>query len=97
MVKSAHARKSNDPGPIGRSRVGDSTVWRIVNRRVDALGVVVGDVIAEQTVQMPLIEHDHVVQQLSSDTSLKSASFVVAGFPISCSVGPVTRSSVIAQ
>ena len=41
MMKSAHAREANDAGVIGGLRVSRSSGWRIAERGVDALGVVV--------------------------------------------------------
>jgi hypothetical protein len=49
MVKSSHVRESNDLNSIGGPRISGSSGWCIAERGVDALGVVVTDVLAEQT------------------------------------------------
>jgi hypothetical protein len=69
MVKSSHAREANDAGAIGRPGIGGSPGWRIAERGVDALGVVVIDVLLKQAPQMVFAEHDHVIEKLPPNAS----------------------------
>jgi hypothetical protein len=56
VVKAADTREPYNSG-LRRRR-------RISQLGVDALGVVVGDIVVQQAVQMLLVENDHVIQQL---------------------------------
>ena len=69
MVKSSHAREANDAGAIRRPGIGGSPGWRIAERGVDALGVVVIDVLLKQVPQMVFAEHDHVIEKLPPNAS----------------------------
>ncbi len=61
MVETADARESDDIGRSSGLGVGNSTGRGVTNRNVDAFGVVVLDVLAEQPSQMVLVENHDVV------------------------------------
>ncbi len=69
MVKSSHAREADDPGAIGGPRVTGSPGWRVSERGVDALGVVVLDVFPKQASQVVLGDHDDVIEQFPPDAA----------------------------
>ena len=69
MMESSHARESNEPGAIGGPRVGGSPGWRIADRGVDAIGVVVLHVFPKQASQVAFAEHHHVIEKLSPDAA----------------------------
>ncbi len=77
MMKSAHAREANDAGAIGGPRVSRSPGWRIAERGVDALGVVVLDVLLKQAPQMVFAEHHHVIEKLPPNASDEAFSRAV--------------------
>ena len=77
MMKSAHAREANDAGAIGGPRVSRSPGWRIAERGVDALGVVVLDVLPKQAPQMVFAEHHHVIEKLPPNASDEAFSRAV--------------------
>jgi hypothetical protein len=88
MVKPSHTRARDDPGPIRRLRFHPSTVWRIADRRVDALGVVVLDVLPKQASQVLLAKHNHVIEKFppnASDKALRGP--VLPGATECCSLG----------
>ena len=64
MVKTAHTRQAYDLGVRRRPMLRRPTRWGISELGVDPIGVVVGNVFAEQLPQMRFIEHDHMIQQL---------------------------------
>jgi hypothetical protein len=64
MVKSSDARKAADPGAIRGPGIDGSPGRRITKRGMDALRVVVLDVLPKQASQMVLVEHDHMIEQL---------------------------------
>ena len=67
MVKASHPRQAADSGAIRGPRFRGSPFRGIPDRSVDALCVVVLDVLAQQASQMILVEHDDVVEQLAAD------------------------------
>ena len=68
-MKSSQAREADDPGAIGELRVGGSPGWRIADRCVDTLGVVVADVLSNEASQVVSAEHDHVIEELSPNAA----------------------------
>ena len=68
-VKTADALQSDRLSRLGRLRFARSTCRRIMDRGVDALGVVVLDVFAQQASQVVFAEHDHVVEKLSANAA----------------------------
>ena len=65
VVQAADPWKCDDP-PRTRRFHGPPAGRVAVERHVRAILVVVGDVVANQTQQMPRTEHEHVVEQLAS-------------------------------
>ena len=65
MVKTAHAGKSDNLRTERGSCFDRPTVRRISEPSVNSFGVVVADIISNSPMQMPLVEHDHVVEELS--------------------------------
>jgi hypothetical protein len=64
VVKAADTREPYNSGLRRRPSLHRSARRRISQLGVDALGVVVGDIVVQQAVQMLLVENDHVIQQL---------------------------------
>ncbi len=60
VVKTTHTRQAGDSGVRRRPSLSRPTCRCILQLRVNALGVVVGDIVVEQAPQMLLAEHDHV-------------------------------------
>ena len=69
MVKSSHARESNDLSAIRGPGIGGSPRWRIGERGVDALGVVVLEVLLQEASEVIFAEHHHVIEKLSSNAT----------------------------
>ncbi len=69
MMKSAHARKSADRGAVRRLDFDRSASRRIVERGVDALRVVVVDVLLQEAPQVTFAENDHVIEKLPPDAA----------------------------
>ena len=63
MVQAAHAGQAHDLRVGQGSNLGWPTFRCVPKASVDALGVVIGDIVAEQAPEMLLVEHDHVIQQ----------------------------------
>ena len=61
MVKTADARESNDLGTGRWPILNRSACRRVPQLRVDALDVVVGHGVSEQTPQMSLVDHHDVI------------------------------------
>lgn len=68
MVQASDAREGDDLGSTRRPDLDSSTLGRIPDRRVNALAIVVRDVLPEQAFQMILPENNDVVEQLSAHT-----------------------------
>ncbi len=77
MVQSADARQGDDLGAGQGPSFGLPAAWGVADRRVDALSVVVVDVLAEKTSQMALAEHDYVVEKLSANAAHGALSYPV--------------------
>ena len=65
MVQATHARHPDDFRIRLRLSLNRATVRRILNHSVNALGVVVADIVAKQPPQVVLIEHDHMIEDLA--------------------------------
>jgi hypothetical protein len=63
MVKSSDARKSDDGAKV--ARLDGAHVRRIsIERQVRSVSVVISDVVADQPQEVPLAEHDDVIEEL---------------------------------
>ena len=66
MVKSADLRKRDHVAHLGRlDRAGHGTV--VVQRPVSARVMVIGDVVAKNSAEVPLVEDQDMVEALSTD------------------------------
>ena len=65
MVKAADARKPHNFRVRRRTCLSCAALWRIFDRSVNPVRVVVPDVVAEKPTQMLLIEHDHMVNEFA--------------------------------
>src|SRR5208337_2802179 len=65
MVETAHTGKPDNPRTRRWSRLERPPVRRISKPRMNAFSVVVGDVFRKPSMQMPFVEHDHVVQEFA--------------------------------
>jgi len=63
------SRQSNDSGLWRRSVLGGPTRRGILSPSVDAVSVVVVDVFTEKTLQMFLVQDDHVVEKLPTSAA----------------------------
>ncbi len=64
VVETTHTGKPDNLRTRRWSRFERPPVRRISEPRMNAFSVVVGDVFAKPPMQMTLVEHDHVVQEL---------------------------------
>jgi hypothetical protein len=88
VVKASHPRQTDDLGLVGGSFLDRAAFGSVANRGVDALRVVVLDVLPEQASQMVLAQDDYVIEQLSPNASNKAlGSSVLPGTLESCSSG----------
>jgi len=69
MMKATDAGQSNNLGLRRRSVLGGPPDRRISQASVDSVFVVVIDVFAQQAMQVPLIQDDHVIQHLSTSAA----------------------------
>jgi hypothetical protein len=60
--KSADSRQSDDLGIRGLSSLRDAPRGRVLEEGVDSVFVAVVDVLTEKALEVPLVDHDHVVQ-----------------------------------
>ncbi len=65
MMKATHSGLPDDLGLRRRSMLGGSPDRRISQLSVNSVGIVVVDVFAKKLSKMPLVQDDHVIQQLS--------------------------------
>ena len=69
MMKAANSGQSNDLGLGGRSVLGWPIHRGIPQPRVDSVGVVVVDILAEKTPQVLLVQNDHVIEKLPANAA----------------------------
>ena len=72
MVEAAQAGKSDDLRAERGSSLERPPVRRISEPRVNSLGVVVGDGLTKSPMQMPLVEYDDAVEELSAASAASS-------------------------
>jgi hypothetical protein len=65
MMKAADAWNSHDFRVRRKTRFSYSALWRILDRSVNPVRVVVANVASEKSTQMVLIEHDHMVNEFA--------------------------------
>ena len=65
MVKAADARKPHNFCVRRRTCLSCSALWRIFDRSVNPVRVVVANVVPEKPTQMALIDHDHMVNEFA--------------------------------
>ncbi len=65
-MKATDSRKSDDTSVFGWPDLCGMSVRRVAQTRVDSVLVVVVDVVAKKTSQVPLVDHDHVIQLFTS-------------------------------
>jgi len=80
MVEAAHAGKPDNLGTERGSSLERPPVRRISEPRVSSLGVVVGGGLTKSPMQMPLVEDDHAVEELSA-ASAETAKKSIATMP----------------
>jgi len=69
MVKAADSGKPDNLGVRRWSIFSRPTCWRVSQTSVNSVGVVVVDIFAQQTMQVPFVHYDHVIQHLSANTA----------------------------
>ena len=69
MVKASDPWQSGDSSTRGGSFLYRPPCWRVPQPRVDSLPVVVIDIFPEDSTEVILVDHDHVIQQLASHGS----------------------------
>jgi hypothetical protein len=69
MVKASDPWQSDDSSTRGWSFLYRPPCWRVPQPRVDSLPVVVIDIFPEDSTEVILVDHDHVIQQLASHGS----------------------------
>ncbi len=62
MMKATNAGQSNNFGLRRQAVLGGSAHRRISELRVDSIDIVIVDVFAEKTVEVLLVQNDHVIQ-----------------------------------
>ena len=65
-MKATDSRKSDDTSVFRWPDLCGTSVRRVAQTSVDSVLVVVVDVVAKKTSQVPLVDHDHVIQQFTS-------------------------------
>ncbi len=69
MVKPTDARECDDRGPVRRLRFDRSPRGRIAERGMDALRVVVLDVLLKEASQVTFAKHHNVIEKLPADAA----------------------------
>src|SRR5215831_32150 len=70
MMQAADARCTHDLGGPTRPSLGNTESWRILLQGImNAIVVVIPEVISNQPTQMGFVQDDHVVQQFPATTS----------------------------
>ena len=65
MVEPTDARKGDDPATA--RRLDGARDWRVaIEGHVRSVLVVIGDILADQAEQMPLSNHEQVIEQLAA-------------------------------
>jgi hypothetical protein len=67
MVKSSQSRSPYDPGVGFRRNLRRSPNRRVAKDRMNAFVVVVVDVFVEESLQMPLVDDNHVIEKVALD------------------------------
>jgi hypothetical protein len=67
MLKATDSRPSDDLGIHGWSSLRSAPGGPVAKASVDSIVVVVVDVLANESPQLPLVDHDHVVKQLATN------------------------------
>lgn len=62
MVNSADPRKSNNSRTSGWPILDDSTRRRIAKLSMNAIPIVVIDILAEKAMKMPFVEDNHMIE-----------------------------------
>jgi hypothetical protein len=62
MMKAADSGHADDLGIYGRTILGPAAIRRVAEGGVDPLAVVVVDVFAEKALEVPLVQHDHMIE-----------------------------------
>ena len=70
MMQATDARERNQTRRLAWLGSNRAHRWRVFFKRVvDSIRVIIGDVLPDQTTQVNVIEHDHVIEKLSSAAS----------------------------
>ncbi len=66
-MQAADSRQSDDTSVLGWPDLHWTSVRRVAQTSVDSVLIVVVDVLAQESPQVPLVDHDHVIQQFASN------------------------------
>ena len=69
MVQASDPRQTDDIGIRGRSILGPPAIRRVAKAGVHSFVVVVVDILAKESPQVLLVDHNHVIEKLSFDCS----------------------------